>query len=104
MFSDILFLSKTTYINFLTTISFTVNDVPDYEDNLIIEYKGNYTYTIAKLDNYNIVHVKQNSMRSMGRDSIINTINDAVRNNNPYVVIMTVIAIGIDNKKITLVM
>jgi nucleoside phosphorylase len=67
-------------------------------DKLIKFYQGTNTYFGGVFGKYAVVHV-QCGMGSVGRDSSITTISDAINHLTPKFVIMIGIAFGIDRQK-----
>lgn len=68
-----------------------------YSDILLV-YSGSYTYYFGVFGKYKVAHVQSN-MGSIGRDSAIMAVSNAVRTLNPKFVIMIGIAFGIDSEK-----
>lgn len=68
-----------------------------YSDILLV-YSDAYTYYFGVFGKYNVAHVQSN-MGSIGRDSAIMTVSNAIRTLNPKFVIMIGIAFGVDSEK-----
>jgi len=68
------------------------------QDSILNVHYNNHTYNVAKLSQYNVVHVQCASMGMIKRDASITTTMEAIDDWNPDAVIMLGIAFGKDER------
>lgn len=79
------------------TLLSKLKPLEEYKD-ILVAYSKNSTYFIGKFGAYNVIHV-QSDMGAMNRDSVMTTVDSAIRMWNPRGIIMIGVAWGMNKGK-----